>query len=149
MRVARFHYLLGLWDSALNNPLFLLLQLSKSRIDILSRLALRHWLLGDDSLNTALLLRDSGAVLGLNPFQSLLVKVPELTVNVIHLSVGQEVCLSANDIMDGVDLIHHYVVGIVVVERHGFDNLLQEWVTELIVAALSKLEVLNAAQEFE
>ena len=63
--------------------------------------------------------------------------------------MGQEVCGTANDIMNCVNLVHNYKCGIIVIVRHGIYNLLEKRIAHFIMATLLQFEVLNSTQELE
>lgn len=70
-------------------------------------------------------------------------------MNVLDLRMTQAVCFSVHQALQGVDLVHHYEVCILVTIIDGTDVGPQKLVVKLVVASHFQFEVLDGAAELE
>lgn len=80
---------------------------------------------------------------------SLLLHIYKFFMNITDLAMIQKESFAIDEILDGVQLIHHKVVSMLKLVVNCTDVLLQEIIFESIVSPLTKFKVHNTATNFE
>ena len=70
-------------------------------------------------------------------------------MDVLDLGVAQAVGFSIDQALQGIDLVHHNEVSVLVAEIDGTDVGSQEFVIELVMPTHFQFEVLDGAAELE